>query len=324
MWGRTRHWFGWRKERIAQQKTIDGVLEYASGHYLQAEQLSVNHVQHSKRPLLNYLTAINAAQSQGKLVKRDEYLAQALAFDDSNATLLAIKLRLMVETNDIKAANSWLETQADSIKLHDDILALHFDIKYQMHEWESAISLCDRLLKRKLITVNEYESKICTVYIKQLTTSSAGGVEQVQRIYKLIPRKYRNHIDIFCEYAKLSIKFEQSTLVEKELFQRLAKNYDSKLLVVVLTCSTKNAKLWVEKLVSLNKYQDIDVFIDAITYLYQLDRQWKSSKEWILKAIEFSPNSQRFETLAIIQQELGESSGALDSFNNALKYRPVK
>jgi len=321
MWGRTRHWFGWRKERIAEKKTLDGVLEYAAGHFDQAEQLSITHIKHSKTPLLNYFTAINAAATQGKRQQRDEYLAQALLSDESNTALLATKLRFMTEDEDFVSAQQWLSTQPDNISLHVDILPLSLVIQRHMKDWTQVLKINELLFKKKLITPIEYESSKRHCYIGLFNQASAAGFDSGQKYYKSIPRKYRNHIDIFCEYAKLSIKGDQYHLIEKELFQRLSKQLDSALLIVLHEASPKLAKEWCERLINLKKYQQDVAFLDVITLLYKIDRQWKQAKTWLLKAIEIKPTAKRFETLAQIQQELGEGSGALESFNNALNYR---
>jgi HemY protein len=323
MWGRTRHWFGWRKERIAEQKTLDGVLEYAAGHFAHAEKLSVTHIEHSKTPLLNYFTAINAAAIQGKTQQRDEYLDQALLSDASNIALLATKLRFMVEDNAFEDAKNWLITQPDVIAYHVDILPLNLVINKSLNAWDEVIKLNNLLLKHKLQTPIEHESLLRRCYIGLLHMASQESFEKAQQYHKAIPRKNRNHVDIFSEYAKLSIKYKQSALIEKELFQRLSKQLDNVLLTVLNELDAKCAKVWCERLVNLNKYhQDVD-FLDAVIHLYIVDRQWKLAKDWLFKAITITPNSVRFETLAKIQQELGEGSGALESFNKALLYRQV-
>jgi len=321
MWGRTRHWFGWRKERIAQKKTLDGVLEYAAGHFSQAEQLSMNHIKHSKTPLLNYFTAINAAATQGKKQQRDDYLKQALLTDESNTALLATKLRFMIEDKDFASAEQWLLKQPDKILHHVDILPFSFVIHRHVSDWTRVLKINDLLLKQKLHTPIEHDSSQRHCYIGLFHQASEAGFDSGQKYYKSIPRKYRNHIDIFCEYAKLSIKCDQHHLIEKELFQRLSKHLDSALLTVLNEASTKLTKDWSERLINLNKYQQDVAFIDVITMYYQLDRQWKLAKAWLLTAIELKPTAARFEKLAQIQQELGETSGALESFNRALNYR---
>lgn len=321
MWGRTRHWFGWRKERIAQQKTLDGVLEFAAGHFSQAEQLSVTHVKHSKEPLLNYFTAINAAATQGKTQQRDDYIQQALAFAPDNTALIATKLKFLIEAGDYENAKGWLEQQSDKTAKHSDVLPLALKVREFFGEWAAVIEIYDAMLKHRIITPPEHQAQIRRSYVAQLSCLSTSDLDVVKQGYQSIPRKYRNDIDIFCEYAKLVIKLDQATLIEKELFKRLTKQLRLSLLSVIALCPTKSANQWSERLIGFENYHNDANFIDAIVQLSVLDRQWQSAKNWLLKSIQIEPSVLRYQKLAQIQQELGESSGALDSFNKALNFR---
>lgn len=321
MWGRTRHWFGWRKERIAEKKTIAGVLELAAGHFSQAEQLSVSHVKHSKQPLLNYFTAINAAQTQGKIEQRNQYLAQALAYDEKNTALLAMKLKFMIQDKDFNGAKEWLEKQPKSVIQHSDLLGLNLIVAQHFSQWTQMLELNELMLKHRLISSVEHEATTRTVYVTSLKESAVDGYDVMISHYKAVPRKYRNHIDIFCQYAKLSIHFDHLAQIEKELFKRLSKELSTGLLSVLRQCNTKHAKAWSERLVSMDKYHQDEMFLDVLVDLFMVDREWKQAKDWLLKVIQITPNAVRYETLARTQQELGESSGALDSFNKALGYR---
>lgn len=324
MWGRTRHWFGWRKERIAQQKTLDGVLEFAAGHFSQAEQLSVTHVKHSKEPLLNYFTAINAAATQGKTQQRDNYIQQALEFAPDNTALIATKLKFLIEAGDYENAKSWLEQQSDKAAKHSDILPLALKVREFFGEWAAAIEIYDAMLKHRIITSPEHQAQVRRSYAAQLRCFSTRDLDVVKQGYQSIPRKYRNDIDIFCEYAKLVIKLDQATLIEKELFKRLTKQLSMSLLSVIALCPTKSANQWSERLIGFENYHNDADFIDAIVQLSVLDRQWQTAKNWLLKSIQIEPSVLRYQKLAQIQQELGESSGALDSFNKALNFRQAK
>lgn len=324
MWSRTRHWFGWRKERIAQQKTLDGVMEFISGHYANAEQLSVSHAKHSKQPLVNYLTAINAASTQGKHEERDEYLKQALLVDDSNVTLLSAKFRFMIEAEEFSQAKIWLDKQPESLKNHIDILPLNLMLTRQLRHFEQSIKISELLLKKKQHTSTEHETITIACYNEILQDSAQESVESLKQTFKKLSKKYRNNIDLFCTYAKLIIRFEQYTLIEKELFQRLSKDCDNKILNVIRQCDKTNAAKWLERLVLLKQHHKNASFIDVVVNLSLLDRQWKFAKDWLLNSIEIMPTANRYELLAQVQQELSESSGALDSFNKAFKLRCIK
>ena len=321
MWRRTRHWLGWRKEHAAQQKTLDGVMEFMSGNYVQAEELSINYADYSKRPLVNYLTAINAADTQGKHQERDDYLKQALLMNKSNVTLLALKLRFMINDNALNSAKNWIDEQTKSIKEHQYILPLRLSLAQKLVDWDDAIAISELLLKQKYHTAIEHEVVMKQCYKEVLNNSVANGFEALKKANKSLPKAYRNDLEIFCHYAQLSIKLGQSSLIEKELFQRLSKDYNDNILSVINNCNTSDASAWLNKLIALTQHHQDLKMINTIIILSQKDRQWKVAKEWLLKSIVIKPTADSYEDLATVQQELGEKSGALESFNKALNLR---
>ena len=76
---RTRGWLSRRRLRKARHQTLDGLVALAEGHYREAERLMIKGARNTETPLINYLTAAEAAQAQGQDEKRDDYLRQAEA-----------------------------------------------------------------------------------------------------------------------------------------------------------------------------------------------------------------------------------------------------
>jgi len=323
MWRRTRHWLGWRKEHTAQQKTFDGVMAFMAGNYAQAEELSVNYVDYSKRPLVNYLTAINAANTQGKHEQRDDYLKQALLNNKSDVTLLALKLQFMISDNALNQAKSWVDEQSKTVKEHHYILPLRLTLAQQLTDWDDVIAISDLLLKKKIHSAAEHEVVMKQCYKEMLNSSVVNGFDVLKKANKSLPKAYRNNLEVFCHYARLSIKLDQGKLIEKELFQRLSKDYSDKIVSVITDCKAAHAPAWLDRLVALTQYHQHVEVINAIVALAKQDRQWKVAKEWLLKSIVIKPAADSYENLAKIQQELGEKSGALESFNKALSLRVV-
>jgi len=70
-------WNQKRKTTRSQKEINKGLINSAEGNWQRSEKLLVKHAEQSDTPLLNYLSAAHAAQSQGAYNRRDEYLFKA-------------------------------------------------------------------------------------------------------------------------------------------------------------------------------------------------------------------------------------------------------
>lgn len=316
-WGRTRHWFGWRKQQVAQQKTLSSLLDLAGGRFALAEKNSARYASLSEQPVLNYLTAANAAQRQGKTEQRDKYLESAALLESDDSALLATRLQLLIDDGDYLQAAQWLEKHKPS----DEITALALPIYQHTQQWQRVLDSAKILLKNKSLGEEAYQEIVISAHQHLLSDASLKDSDSLHICYNEFARKVRNNIDIFSHYAKLMIKLEQFPQVESALFKRLRKKESQSLVMLLSELTENDAKRASEQLINLSGDFDEDaIFLQTIAQLLATQRQWQLAKEWYVKAIALKPTAELYHQLAHVQQELGEKNGALSSFNSALRY----
>ena len=320
MWGRTRHWFGGRRQRIAQQKTLESVLQLASGQYIAAEMNSVKNVKFSDLPLLNYLTAANAAQRLGNTEKRDIYLAAASDLDADSLALQSTRLRLQIESKAFDSALQWMQEQDSKTLNKIEIMRFTYLVYAHFEQWKFLQPLLPALLKQTVIDEQQCIELQNDCDSGLLTAAAKDGLNSLKNHYKGLDRKIRNNIDIFAKYAKLSIELNGFDEIEKELFKKLTKQVNKSLIVALSSVGEEESVRVSEQLIALSsRYPDNVDLMQVIAQLLIKSRHWPLAKEWLTKALEIKPSIVIFHKLALVQQELGEQSGALNSYQKAVQ-----
>src|SRR5579872_5220998 len=83
-------WLTQKRLRRARRRTVSGFIAFAEGHWHQAEKLFIAASHQTPNALINFLCAAKAANEQGNMVKRDEYLRQASLCDNRAELALGI------------------------------------------------------------------------------------------------------------------------------------------------------------------------------------------------------------------------------------------
>jgi len=320
LWGRTRHWFGWRRHQLAREKTLSSLLDLASGRFDLAEKNSARYANLSDQPILNYLTAANAAQRLGKKQQRDKYLESAALIDSDDSALIVTRLKLLVDEQEFEAAATWLAQQPVTSK-QPQLMRLALQVYQATAQWELVLPLVHPLLKQQQISQQQCLQFEVEAHCGLLGNIAQQDIEKLTPAFKDLSRKLRNNIDIFTHYAKLNIKSDRYDVVEDEIFKRLRKNMHCALIALLSEVPEEAAQLSSDKLIALEKQYPQEVMIpQTIARLLSKLRCWEQTKVWTLKAIELAPSAGLYHQLAHAQQELGEKNGALSSYNNALAY----
>ncbi len=321
LWGRTRYWFGWRKHQLAQQKTLSSLLDLAGGRFALAEKNSARYASLSDQPMLNYLTAANAAQHLGKREQRDKYLASAASIKSDDSALIATHLKMLRADGDTEQSASWLATQPTSVLEQPEILALALPIYQQTKQWPLVLSSATKLLKNKLLSQQEHADIEIEAHLALLDAAADESLDNLHAYYKKLTRKQRNNINLYRRYAELVVKLKGISEVEASYFKLLRKKENACLIPVLMNVKSDELQNCCDKLIALESvFDDCVLFYSTVAHLYTGMRQWDLAKSWYMKAIALEPSATLYHKLAFAQQQLGEETGALASFNHSLKY----
>ena len=229
---RTRMWLHHRRRRQGQQQTLAGALALAEGRFEQAEALMLKGAGESEQPLLNYISAAEAAEAQGESERRDRYLQQAEE-EHPNARLALglIRARSQLRRNELIAAEQTLLTLQADYPQHRTVLTLLKECLLSRSQWSSLLSLLPQLQKLKLITAAEFSALQKQIYPALFAEKgNTLGKEGVLALWRELPKSLRHEPELLDALIQQLITMGAEADAEELLLESLRKHFQPALL----------------------------------------------------------------------------------------------
>lgn len=229
---RTRMWLHHRRRRQGQQQTLAGALALAEGRFEQAEALMLKGAGESEQPLLNYISAAEAAEAQGESERRDRYLQQAEE-EHPNARLALglIRARSQLRRNELIAAEQTLLTLQADYPQHRTVLTLLKECLLSRSQWSSLLSLLPQLQKLKLITAAEFSALQKQIYPALFAEKgNTLGKEGVLALWRELPKSLRHEPELLDALIQQLITMGAEADAEELLQESLRKHFQPALL----------------------------------------------------------------------------------------------
>ena len=229
---RTRMWLHHRRRRQGQQQTLAGALALAEGRFEQAEALMLKGAGESEQPLLNYISAAEAAEAQGESERRDRYLQQAEE-EHPNARLALglIRARSQLRRNELIAAEQTLLTLQADYPQHRTVLTLLKECLLSRSQWSSLLSLLPQLQKLKLITAAEFSALQKQIYPALFAEKgNTLGKKGVLALWRELPKSLRHEPELLDALIQQLITMGAEADADELLQESLRKHFQPALL----------------------------------------------------------------------------------------------
>lgn len=153
------NWFSNRKQKKAQQETLEGLMKMSEGDYSKAEKLFSKNVKHADEPVLNLIKAAEAAQQGGDEFNANKYLIQAseLAGPNNVAVELA-RTRILVQQGKLPAARSAIDSLIELAPRNTDALRLAISIYKDSKAYNALDGILESVGQRSFLSAEEYEA----------------------------------------------------------------------------------------------------------------------------------------------------------------------
>lgn len=218
----TWNWFGVRKQRRSRRYTNEGIIKLMEGDYKLAEKKVTRWSSHHDMPLLCYLVASEAADSQGNIEQRDRYLDLAAKQEHSFLVVELTRARQHVRQKEYQKALSALDGLRTDYPTNTMVLTLLKTVYVELGQWEALISLLPNLLKEKCITEQQYQALTIQAQCGALRDVAAKrGSEGVMDYWQHMSKKLKAEQEVTECYARQLISrqadSEALTLIQETL-----------------------------------------------------------------------------------------------------------
>ncbi len=314
-----KRWGLGRGQRKARQRGIDGLIALAEGNWQQAEKLMKQASAKSDVKLLNYLLAAQAAQEQGALDRRDEYLR--LAATEAPAAELAIGLtqaRLQMQQKQYEQALATLTNLQQIAPKHPPLLNQLKNLYIKLGDWDALSDLLPALKKHKVINDNDWLELSLVILGEHF--KQQPDAEALQTLWGKQPKPLRKQLAAQKAYIKALISQSAFASAEKLLQQCLKKQVDEELLIAYCEVPHQNPgaalKFVEDKVQHISATQHIYLALAKIALENQL---WGKAQSYLQQAQQLKATVDGYWLLAQTYQGMQDSAKEQQAYQAGLQ-----
>lgn len=312
LWKAPKSYERWRNKvdsQLADEALGEGYLSLIKGDWKQAEKRLLAKTEHSSLPYINYLAAAQAAQEQGKVEQRDEYLNAAYKAAPKERLAIGLtKARLHQSAGQLDQALATLQDVADIGAKNTQFTAMLMQTFEQMRDWPSAEQLLPKARKQAALPAAALDNISNQVYAAQLSKAV-----EVESAWKSLPREQRKRSENIEVYAARLLAKGEAAAAEKLIRASLKSTWSDNLVRLYGKIpSDKPAKLrrrvegWL-----LARPESAELHLAAGRFAMS-EKNYELAKDYLQKAIQL-------DQLPIAYSLLGEAYEAANDSGKALQ-----
>lgn len=317
---RIKNWLQFRREHRAYSKTQDGLSCLIEGRFAKAERLLLAGVNQSVEPLMNYLGAARSAQEQQAYDRRDAYIKKA--YEVAPNAILAIGLtqaELELEHDQLADAAATLTKLQQKTPRHPRVLRLLEKVYVRMSDWDNLLQILPSLRKAKVLNSEQAEQFEKNLYCEILHGAQYKNLEEVQKIWYQIPRKFRKHPEVVLAYCKQLLRLDDTQEVEDLIRYTLKYHWQPELVRMYGTLPFANInKQLVVAGAWLKQYGQKPEILLTLGRLCIRNKLWGKAKDYLESCLELAPDAEASTEYQKLIVQFGREEESMQKYREGL------
>jgi len=315
-------WRQTRRTRKAREAFLNGLTHLLAGEWLKAEKELVASLHAADSPFLGYLAAALAAQGQGELDKRDNYLSQA--HQHSSASALATEmtqaqLQLLAGQNE-QALATLTRVQADHPQ-QAQAARLLIEAHRRLHDWQNLARLLPEARRRHLLPDEELNVLERATQRELLSLPlPAGALATLHRAWSGLSESARQHPELIRVYAQQLIKQDAMDECTALLATALERQWDERLVLLYgeahdaqPAAQLETAEEW------LARHGESPALLLTLGRLAYRNRLTERARNYLEKSLTLGASAAAHAELGTLFEKTGDSARALSHYRQALE-----
>ncbi|MGH8530735.1 MAG: heme biosynthesis HemY N-terminal domain-containing protein [Nevskiales bacterium] len=314
-----------RKDAMARRSLNRGLVRLFEGQWAAAEAELTRRVWNPQTRLVNYLAAAKAAQMQGALQRRDDYLARAdrSRFGSAEAVLLT-QAELLIDQEQDARALATLERLRELAPQNPYVLGLLLETLARLKEWTKLRDLLPAAESLALLDNPRKQNLAVRAYSECLSIAAAQGLDRVVDAWGTVPRRLRANPKLVHAYAAALARHPQGHDDAVRAIQAvLKKQWDAQL---VRLFGDLEARKPVTQLTALEdwlkQHGDQPELLLLAGRLCLRNKLWGRARSYFESALaQTTDNDQRaelYQELGKLNEQTEDSGGALNAYRQGL------
>jgi HemY protein len=308
------NWNKRRKQTRSKKELNKGLVDSAEGNWQRSEKLLVKHAQQSDTPLLNYLSAAHAAQSQEAYDRRDEYLFKAgEALPDQIHAIHLTRAKLQLSAGQLEQALATLQELRTATPNHPIVLTLLLKTLAQLKDWHSLYALLPSIKNNRKIAAENWQAIEHSVLTHLLMNP---GRQDIDILWKSLTKKQKLDADYLCPYANHLIAIEKNQIAEELLVKSLNTQLTEQALEIYSALNIPTDK----KIKQIEKWSSSQTtnphLLNVLGHLCLQQKLWGKSESYLTQSIGIEPTSSAYFLLGKLHETQGEP---MEKYSNYYK-----
>lgn len=302
-------WIEGRRRRQSDRLSNLGLCELAEAHWRKAEDKLIRGAQHSPTPLMNYLSAAKAAQAQGALDRRDQYLKNAIESTPEASKAVGLsQAQLQLDANQLEQACATLQALRRDYPKHQHVLTLLQTTYTLLEDWPQLIDLSADLRRYRCLEKGACLALRLMAENRQFqNTLRMDDPIAIRNAWQSMDKAARTYHDNVLAYAAFCLQSGDHHYASELLLACTQRAWDPKALRLLAQLAKPHAEKAYQQAERWLADRPLDAELcDTLGKLSITLQLWSKAKHYLGKAIDIAPSAKRYFTLASVHQECQE------------------
>ncbi|MEO1889946.1 MAG: heme biosynthesis HemY N-terminal domain-containing protein [Cycloclasticus sp.] len=308
-------WNTKRKQANATKALNKGLIDSAEGNWQQSERLLVKHAKNSDTPLLNYLSAAHAAQSQNAYDRRDDYLFKAgEALPEQIHAIHLTRAKLQLAAGQLEQALATLQQLKSATPKHPIVLTLLMNTLQQLGDWHSVYTLLPSIKNNRKISQDKWQAIEHETLLHLFSSASMEDKATLAAIWKTLDKTQKLNADYLAAYTAYLIKTGKSQIAE-ELILKGLKNQQTDALLNLYSQLNIDINKKIHQLEKWLKSQETrPTLLNTLAKLCLQQKLWGKAKTYLDKSLSIQATSQAYLLLGEAHEQLDDDKNDANAF----------
>ena len=319
---RYRKWRKYRSHMRSEKNLMQGMLLMLEGKWRKAEARFRDGAAYSSVPMVNYLLAARAAQQNGSVQRRDQYLRLAHEFSPASSIAPGLtQAELQLNQSQTEQAYATLKQLEEQVPERNQTRQLLLEAGLELKEWQNVIELLKQFEKKKYLPPEKIRAGQLQAYAGLLQqAANASTRDRLEEAWKNISRKLQSDPDLIETYVSNRLNFPFTSDCEVILRQALKKQWRAPLVrlygLVESVDGARQLKFAEHMLADHARDPELLLTLGRLCIRAEL---WGKAKTYLEESIEARPNPDAYQELAALYERQGDHAAALAYYQEGLR-----
>ena len=314
-------WNDDRKQQKSRKALTKGLISLEEGKFAEAEHLLLRHASNSDTPLLHYLGAARAAQSQDASERRDNYLRLAReTTDKAEVAVGLVQSELQLAAGQKEQAIAGLKYLREAAPKHPQVLKNLQQIYADSDEWEDMQDMLPDLRKRHVLPSAEMKELAGDATAGQLHHALAQkDWDMMSSIWRDAPTKLRQTETLLMPYLKGLEQQDQQQQALQLIESFMRKNWSDSLAYLYGKIEMDDSLSQLAKTEKwLKKETDNPWLLLSAGRLARKNQLWAKAEDYLRSSLAKGPRGETYQELAQVLTAEGKADEAAEMYQLGL------